>query len=176
MLEPTKIMAIVNLEASGSVKQLCTTLGHTGYYQKFIKAYDHISTHMEKLLNKDVAFYWDEECQCSLDILKETMVSTPILVFPDWNKEFHVHVDASCIALGVVLTKAGKGEMDHSITFVSRKLSTTKKNYPTIEHEGLAIVYVLQKFKHYLLGGHFKIYTNHFALKYLVNKPMFEGE
>ena len=26
------------------------------------------------------------------------------LVFQDWKKEFHVHVDASCIALGAVLT------------------------------------------------------------------------
>jgi len=31
------------------------------------------------------------------------MVANPILVFPDWNNEFHVHVDASCIDLGVVL-------------------------------------------------------------------------
>jgi len=30
------------------------------------------------------------------------MVTTPILVFPEWKKEFHVHVDASCIMLGIV--------------------------------------------------------------------------
>ena len=59
---------------------------------------------MEKLLKKDVKFLWNEEFQQSLDTLKEKMVTTPILVFPDWNKPFHVHVDASCIALGIVLT------------------------------------------------------------------------
>ena len=50
-----------------------------------------------------------------------------------------------------------------------------KKNYTTIEREGLAMVYALQKFIHYLLGGHFKMFTDHYALKYLVNKPVLGG-
>jgi len=37
------------------------------------------------------------------------------------------------------------------------------------------MVYVLQKYCDYLLGGHFKMYTDHSALKYLVNKPVFGG-
>jgi hypothetical protein len=37
------------------------------------------------------------------------------------------------------------------------------------------MVYALQMFRHYLLGSHFKFFTDHFALKYLVNKPMLEG-
>ena len=57
------------------------------------------------------------------------MVTVLILVFPDWKKEFHVHVDASCIALGVVLTQPGEGDIDHPIAFSSRKLSKSKKNY-----------------------------------------------
>ena len=40
-------------------------------------------------------------------MLKAKMASAPILVFPDWNKEFHVHVDASSVALGVVLEQPG---------------------------------------------------------------------
>ena len=56
------------------------------------------------------------------------------------------------------------------MAFTSRKLSKAEKNYSTTEHEGLAMVYVLQKFKHYLLGGHFNMYTDHSVLKYLVNK------
>eukprot|EP00253_Pinus_taeda_P023757 PITA_23757 len=60
---------------------------------------------MEKLLNKDDMFCLDDDCKKILDILKENMVMRPILVFLDWKKELHVHVDASCIALGVVLTQ-----------------------------------------------------------------------
>lgn len=43
------------------------------------------------------------------------MVTLPISEFLDCNKEFHVHVDASCIALGVVLVEPSAGEIDHPI-------------------------------------------------------------
>src|SRR5882757_9100745 len=103
------------------------------------------------------------------------MVTAPILVFPDWTKPFHVHVDASGIALGVVLTQPGEGDLDHPIAYSSRKLSTAEKNYTTMEREGLAMEYALQKFKHYLLGASFKMFTDHSTLKYLVNKPVLGG-
>jgi hypothetical protein len=110
-----------------------------------------------------------------LDTSKKKLVTTPILIFPDWGKEFHVHVDASSIDLGEVLSYPREGDIDHPISFSRRKLSTTTNNYTTKEQEGLAMVYVLQKFRHYLLGSHFKMYTDHFSLRYLVNKPMLGG-
>lgn len=45
-----------------------------------------------------------------------------------------------------------------------------EKNYSTTEREGLVMVYMLQKFRHYLLGTHFKMNADHSVLKYLVNK------
>jgi len=84
-------------------------------------------------------------------------------------------MDASCIALGAMLTHADKGEMGHPISFTSRKLSKAKKNYSMTECKGLAMVYALQNFRHYLLGGNFKMYIYHFALNYLVNKPVLGG-
>jgi hypothetical protein len=78
---------------------------------------------MERLLKKHIKFQWNDECQQSLDILKEKMVTAPILVFPDWSKEFHVHVDASSIALREVLTQPREGDINHLIAFSSRKPS-----------------------------------------------------
>jgi hypothetical protein len=119
------------------------TLGHIGYYKKFIKGYAQITTIMENLLRKDTKFHWNDECQHSLDTLKETMVTAPILVFPDWEKTFHVHVDASSIQLGAILAQPRVGELDHPIAFVRRKLSDSEQNYNMTEREGLAMVYAL---------------------------------
>ena len=71
------------------------------------------------------------------------MVTVSILVFPDWRKEFHVHANASSLALGVLLAQPCEGYIDHLIYFVIRKLSTISMNYTTIEREGLAMEYAL---------------------------------
>ena len=103
------------------------------------------------------------------------MAFEPILVFLDWNKEFHVHVYTSSVALGVVLVQPSEGDLDHPIAYASINLSFTKQNYTTTQRECLAMVYALQKFRHYLLGRNFKMCTNHSALQYLVNKPVLGG-
>jgi hypothetical protein len=54
------------------------------------------------------------------------MVTTPILVFPYWENTFHVHVDASTIALGEIRVQPGVGDLDHPIAFASRKLSESE--------------------------------------------------
>lgn len=92
-----------------------------------------------------------EECQQALDALKEHLVTATILIFPYWNRVFDMHADTSSIALGIILAQLGEGEIDHPIAFASCKLSDIEKNYTTIEREGLPMVYVLQKFRHYLL-------------------------
>jgi hypothetical protein len=103
------------------------------------------------------------------------MVTAPILVFLDWGKTFHVHVDASVIELGAILAQLGEGDLDNPIAFASKKLSDSEQNYNMTEREGLAMVYTLQNFRHYLLGKKIKMFTYHSALKYLVNKLVLGG-
>lgn len=146
-----------------------------GYYQRFNKNYASITTPMEKLLKRMEEFIWTEDCQAAMNKLKERLVSAPILIYLDWNKMFHVHIDMSGIALGAVLTQPGEKNMDHLVYYDSRKLSIAKRNYTTIEREALAMVYSLQKFRNYLLGTPFKLFTDHSMLKYLENKPIPEG-
>jgi hypothetical protein len=86
-----------------------------------------------------------------------------------------VHVIASSISLGVVLEQTRGGDIDHLLAFARNNLSTAEINYTTTEREGLAMVYALQKFHDYLLGGHFKMFIDHSVLKYLVNKPVLGG-
>jgi hypothetical protein len=92
LVDPAKIAVIVNLPPPKSVCQLRETLGHTVYHKKFIKGYAQVTASMEKLLKKDSKFQWNEDYQRGLDTLKEKIVTTPILVFLDWEKTFHVHV------------------------------------------------------------------------------------
>lgn len=104
--------------------------------------------------------------------LKKQLTTTPILAFPNWDKEFHVHVDTSNYAIGATLAQTGDHGLDHPVYFASRLLSKAEKNYSTTDREALGMVYAVQKFKHYLLATPFVFYVDHQALLYLVNKPI----
>jgi hypothetical protein len=57
------------------------------------------------------------------------------------------------------------------VVYAYRLLKRTKQNYSIIEKEALTMVFVLHKFKHYLLGNKLVFYVDHMTLVYLVNKP-----
>jgi hypothetical protein len=59
--------------------------------------------------------------------------------------------------------------------FSSINLSNTEQNHTTIEGEGLEMVYALQNSRNCLLGSHFKMYTDHSMLRYLVNNQVLGG-
>jgi hypothetical protein len=103
LVDPANVAVILNMPPPTSAKQLCSTLGHTRYYHRFIRIYATIITPLEKLLKKSEIFRWTPECDKAFDILKEKLSTAPILIFPNWEIEFHVHVDASSIALGAIL-------------------------------------------------------------------------
>jgi hypothetical protein len=103
------------------------------------------------------------------------LTTTPILVTPNWTMEFHVHYDASNIAIGAVLAQNIHGDRDSPIHYASRLLNNAEKNYSTTEREALAMIYLVGKFRHYLLANHFIFYVDHQALIYLVNRPVVSG-
>ena len=86
LVELTKIAIILDLPPPTTIKQLKATLGHTGYYRKFIKGYADVTATMEKLLNKYTKFQWTKDYQESMDKLKNKMATMSILVFPNWEK------------------------------------------------------------------------------------------
>ena len=54
------ILIIPELPPLTTVKKLCPTLGHIGYYRNFIKGYAEVTAPMENLLKKYVKFQWME--------------------------------------------------------------------------------------------------------------------
>ncbi|RDX82418.1 Retrovirus-related Pol polyprotein from transposon 17.6, partial [Mucuna pruriens] len=80
--------------------------------------------------------------------------------------------DASNSALGAVLgQRAGVDNLVHVIAYASRTMNPAQSNYTTREKELLAIVFALDKFCSYLLGSKIIVFSNHAALRFLLNKP-----
>ena len=75
-------------------------------------------------------------------------MEAPILQAPDWNKVFHVHIDASNFAIGCILAQPGEHNMDFLVLYASKKLNSAEKNYTTTKQEGLGMIYALKKYRH----------------------------
>jgi hypothetical protein len=125
---------------------------------------------MCKLLRKDEESKWIEACNKSWELMKTSVRCLRKLMVPNWKIKFHVYIDTSNFALGVMLGENLYNSIDKPIYYVNRLTNSVEKNYTTIKNKNLAMIYGVKKFKHYLLGNSFIFFVDHWALLYLVNK------
>ena len=69
-----------------------------------------------------------------------------MLRFPNYNKPFTLHVDASDVAMGACLFQE-----DGPIQFFSRTFSSAERNYSATDREFCALVNAVKHFRHIIL-------------------------
>jgi len=77
--------------------------------------------------------------------------------------------DASDYAIGVLLGQR-RDKKPYVIYYASKMLDKDQQNYTTIEKELLAVVCAIEKFRPFLLCFKVIIFTDHSALKRLLDK------
>ncbi|XP_052292019.1 uncharacterized protein LOC127900817 [Citrus sinensis] len=162
--DPAKIESMKCWPSPNSLKALRGFLGLTGYYRRFIKDYRKISRPLTDLLKKD-NFLWNHTAEEAFNNLKSAMCTAPVLAMPDFQKTFVLECDASGEGIGVVLSQKGR-----PISYLSKALSPKNLGLSAYEKEMLAVVFAVQKWRPYLLGKHFKVITDHFSLKYMLEQ------
>ena len=84
-----------------------------------------------------------------------------------------LETDASKEGLGAVLTQRHEDNTVHPIAYASRSLQPHEKNYGISELEALGVVWAV---RHFLYGHQCDVYTDHEALKSLINTPHPSGK
>ena len=81
-----------------------------------------------------------------------------------------MHTDASSYAFGSVLLQLGDDGKMHPIQYMSKKTNAQQEKYTSYDLEMLAVIESLKKFRNYLLGTKFKIYTDCAAFQQTMSK------
>jgi len=126
-VDKAKIEVIEKLPLPISVKGVRSFLGHASFYRRFIKDFSKIAHPICKLLEKEMKFYFDEACMSAFRCLKEKLVSTPVIINPDWSESFKVMCDASGTTLGVVLGEK-RDQLFYLIYYASKTLNSAQRN------------------------------------------------
>lgn len=168
-VDKAKIETIEKLPPPTSVKGIRSFLGHAGFYRRFIKDFSKIANPLCGLLEKDTPFVFDDACLKAFHELKNRLISAPIVVAPDWSMPFELMCDASDYAVGAVLGQR-RNRIFRAIYYASKTLNDAQINYTTTEKELLAVVFAFDKFRSYLIGTKVIVYTDHAAIRYLIEK------
>ena len=169
-MEKEKVDRVLSWPELRNVKDIRKFLGLANYYRRFIKNFAQIARPMNMLTKKDVKWQWEEEQQKAFDELKRVFTTKPVLAVPDLDKEFRVEADTLNYATGGVLLMKGSNELWRPVTFISKSLSDTERNYEIHDKEMLAVVRCLEAWRHFLEGAtiKFEIWTDHKNLEYFM--------
>ncbi|KAK8957009.1 hypothetical protein KSP39_PZI000778 [Platanthera zijinensis] len=168
-VDRAKTEVIEKLPPPTNVKGVRSFLGHAVFYHRFIKDFSTIFKPLSHLLEKDSHFYFDEECLAAFHSLKQSLISSPIIISPDWSLPFTIMYDASNFAVGVVLGQV-RDKVFHTIYYASKTLIDAQVNYITTEKELLSVIFTFDKFRSYLVTSKVIVYTDHAAIRFLIEK------
>lgn len=173
--EPNKTSAVEDWPTPTITKQVLSFLGFVGYYRRFILGFSKVAAPLHALLRGtkgqgSMPIKWFPECQEAFDKLKRALISAPVLAYADFTKPFRVYVDASLEGLGAVLSQE-QNNKERVIAYASRSLSPTERNdqnYSSFKLELLGLKWAAtEKFKDYLWGATFTVYTDNNPLVHL---------
>ena len=173
--DPSKVEAVKNWSVPQNLTELRSFLGLCSYYRKFIKGFAGIAAPLHKLTEKGKRFQWNELCEDAFNTLKNALISSPILAYPDESLSFILDTDACDTGIGAVLSQVQDGS-EKVIAYASRRLNKAERQYCVTRRELLAIVHFVKQFKHYLYGRKFLIRTDHGSLRWLMNFKSPEGQ
>ena len=116
---PEKLESVKKMQAPTTPKEIKQFLGLVGYYRKFIPRFADIARPMTNLTRQDITFEWTLQCQASFEMLKDALITSPILKYPDPNKPYTcLLMQANMLGLVYSLRNMSMKRMEKSLRLI----------------------------------------------------------
>ena len=104
------------------------------------------------------------------------MIEAPVLIAPDYSKDFAFFSFASEDTIAVVLLQKKLDGLEQPICFFSKTLRYSELKYNTMENQAYALVKALKFFRIYVLHSKILAYVPNSAVKEILVQPDSEGK
>lgn len=105
-VNPEKTDIIRKWPKPSTITEVRSFLGLASFFRRFIKDFAKIALPLTNLTKKGSTIQdWNENCSISMEKLKQSLTSAPILSRPNYSEPYRCHVDASQYAIGGTLTQ-----------------------------------------------------------------------
>ena len=170
-LNSEKICTIQEMQPPRSLKELRGLQGRLAYIRRFIANLSGRCQPFSKLMKKGVSFVWDDACQQAFEEIKQYLTNPPVLMAPVSGKPFLIYVRAMDHSLGALLAQNNDQGHEQAIYYLSRTMIGAEHRYNPVEKECLALVFAVQKMRHYLVGQLIHVISRVNPLRLLMTKP-----
>ena len=174
---PEKLESIQAMLPPRNPKEVKQFLGLIGYYRKFIPRFSDLARPLNALTRKNTVFEWTQICQESFELLKTSLMTEPILTYPDPNLPYVLFTDASKYAWACVLTQEKTHMVEgkeikilHPITYMSGLFRGSQMNWACLTKEAYAIYMSIKKLAYYLEDADITLRSDHLPLKKFLAK------
>jgi hypothetical protein len=174
IMDPEKVQAVENWEASEKLKEVQAILRIANFYRRFIRNNSRVVQPVTKLTKKLVPFHWGLDQWRAFAELKKAFMTAPVLAHFDFEEEIVLETDASSYVSAGVLSQYDDQEVLHPVAFFSKKHTPAEENYDIYNQELGAIVKSLEHWRPECVGSSHPIIilTDHKNLEYFMTSKL----
>ncbi|XP_049394584.1 uncharacterized protein LOC125858841 [Solanum stenotomum] len=171
-IDQAKVDAILKMSAPQNIHELKSLQGKLAYLRRFISNLVGRCQPFGHLMKKDAPFNWDETCSDAFESIKSYLAKPSVLAAPIPGKPLILYIAAQERSVGALLAQENSEGKENSLYYLSRTMTPNELNYSPIERLCLALVFSIQKMKHYFQAHVVRLISRANPIKFVMLKPV----